>query len=65
MKIPVSVHRGKQVTHFLKHLLRYAFPNVDLYIITRWQIKANLNTEEGEKKYTRGNVRQIGRECVI
>ena len=36
-----------------------------MYIITRWQIKANLNTEEGEKKYTRGKVRQIGRECVI
>lgn len=36
-----------------------------LYIITCWQIKANLNTEEGEKKYTRGKVRQIGRECVI
>lgn len=36
-----------------------------LIIITRWQIKANLNTEEGEKKYTRGKVRQIGRECVI
>ena len=31
MKLPVSVHRGKQVTRFLKLLLRYAFPNVDYY----------------------------------